>query len=139
MYQPNSAQLKIQAQRRKNVDLRLIVGFYVTALRWLTLHPNGPLPCIVEGRRTRAQQAIYYAQGRTTPGPIVTFRPAGTSAHEEEMSKAIDVGFWNEEGELIQPEGLLTAFMQLWQEHTKEFIWGGAFKHLKDCPHFEVA
>jgi peptidoglycan L-alanyl-D-glutamate endopeptidase CwlK len=34
-----------------------------------------------QGLRTFAQQAAIYAQGRTTPGPIVTYSPPGASYH----------------------------------------------------------
>lgn len=138
MYKPTKTQLKVQAERRKNVDLRLIVGFLITSVRWLTERPDGPYPCIVEGHRTAARQAILYAQGRTTPGEIVTNLPAGRSKHEYGPSKAIDIGFWMNDGELIQDSALCHAFYQLWREHTVEFIWGGNWKKPVDGPHFEV-
>ena len=40
------------------------------------------IKCVVtSGRRTMAQQAKLYAQGRSTHGAIVTKAPAGSSPH----------------------------------------------------------
>lgn len=36
---------------------------------------------MAQGLRTFAEQDAVYAQGRTTPGKIVTYSPAGTSYH----------------------------------------------------------
>lgn len=36
---------------------------------------------ISDGRRTMAQQAAIYAQGRTSPGKVVSNAPPGSSAH----------------------------------------------------------
>jgi peptidoglycan L-alanyl-D-glutamate endopeptidase CwlK len=44
---------------------------------------------IVQGMRTFAEQTAIYNQGRTTPGKIVTYSPAGTSYHN--FGLAIDI------------------------------------------------
>jgi peptidoglycan LD-endopeptidase CwlK len=44
---------------------------------------------IVQGMRTFAQQQTIYNQGRTTPGPIVTWSPPGSSYHNYGL--AIDI------------------------------------------------
>lgn len=44
---------------------------------------------VVQGFRSFPQQAALYAQGRTTPGPIVTYSPAGTSYHNYGL--AVDI------------------------------------------------
>lgn len=41
------------------------------------------------GYRSPDQQAMLYAQGRTAPGPIITWAKPGTSAHENGL--AVDV------------------------------------------------
>lgn len=46
---------------------------------------------ITQGLRTREQQARLYAQGRTSPGVVVTHAKPGTSYHE--TGKAFDVCF----------------------------------------------
>lgn len=138
MYQPSRNQLVRQAEVRRGVDLRLVVGFLVTSVRWLIRHPEGPVPFIVEGFRTAEQQAARYAQGRTTPGPVITMKGPGHSKHETKPARAIDVGFWDEAGRLQQQDGQLTEFYNLWREHTVEFIWGGHWTTPHDAPHFEV-
>lgn len=52
---------------------------------------KGYLLKITQGLRTHAQQAALYAQGRTTPGVIVTNAMPGQSYHE--TGKAFDVCF----------------------------------------------
>jgi peptidoglycan LD-endopeptidase CwlK len=68
--------------------------------------------------RTNAEQEALYAQGRTTPGPIVTNAKPGTSAHNYGM--AIDIvpivngkpdwvgthPVWNQLGQLGEAAGL---------------------------------
>lgn len=87
--------------------------------------------------RTPEEQKVLYAQGRTTPGPIVTQLDGTThkSKHNAEPSQALDVAVvvngkvsWDPEqykplGELAQRYGL---------------VWGGSWPHFKDFPHLEM-
>lgn len=92
--------------------------------------------------RSMEEQAALYAQGRTRPGPIVTYARPGYSYHN--FGLAIDV----------VPDQLLA--LQNWgetPEHNGEayalwdqlgsigtdlgLVWGGDFKTLQDRPHFE--
>lgn len=86
---------------------------------------------IVQGLRTFKEQAAIYAQGRTTPGKIVTFSPAGSSYHNYGL--AIDV------------VPMITGVAD-WNYHYTNMLpyanpfgisWGGLFPHLKDNDHFE--
>jgi len=86
---------------------------------------------VTQTYRTFAEQAALYAQGRSTPGPIVTHADAGWSWHN--WRRAFDVCFvdsfggvswagpWDEVGALGEAAGL---------------DWGGRWKH-PDRPHFE--
>ena len=47
---------------------------------------------IFEGFRSQARQAALYAQGRTTPGNIVTYAPPRTSYHQYGL--AVDIVGW---------------------------------------------
>ena len=88
---------------------------------------------ITAGHRSREDQARLYAQGRTTPGGIITYAKPGTSRHES--GRAIDVvplkdgkpdwksPHWRRLGELGQQLGL---------------EWGGTWKRLNDRPHFQL-
>lgn len=89
-----------------------------------------------EGRRDRERQTQLYAQGRSTPGSIVTTVGPDDSAHV--FGLAADVGFetdgggvdWNENrpweqvGELAKKHGL---------------EWGGSWKGFVDRPHVQLS
>lgn len=87
--------------------------------------------------RSTDEQARLYAQGRTTPGPIVTQLDGTTkkSKHNLVPSKAIDVavivgGKVSWDPVQYEPLGPLAARYGL--------TWGGSWKTLKDYPHLEV-
>lgn len=84
---------------------------------------------ITSGRRTQEEQDKLYAQGRTTPGPIVTW----TRNSNHISGKAFDIAFsgkdpypknfnWEILGKLGESVGLK---------------WGGRWK-TPDNPHFEI-
>lgn len=86
------------------------------------------------GRRTMADQDKLYAQGRTTPGPIVTKAPAGSSAHNFGLAadlapmKGNDI-WWN-------------APKSVWKKMADEAVALGLtagyyFKSIFDGPHVE--
>lgn len=86
---------------------------------------------IVQGLRTFAEQDALYAQGRTKPGNIVTYSPAGTSYHNYGL--AVDVVPIDETGKMN------------WNYDFKKLVpfaekygitWGGNFPH-PDLDHFE--
>jgi peptidoglycan L-alanyl-D-glutamate endopeptidase CwlK len=90
---------------------------------------SGYLLKITSGRRTQAEQDKLYAQGRTTPGKIVTW----TRKSNHITGKAFDIAFigkepypknfdWKILGDIGKSVGLK---------------WGGDWK-TKDLPHFEI-
>ena len=87
---------------------------------------------ITEGRRTIERQRQLYAQGRTKPGPIVTW----TLKSKHIDGEAFDVGVlvdgvltWPDDDELWERIGRLGEAAGL--------RWGGRWKR-PDRPHFEV-
>ena len=95
---------------------------------------------VVQGVRTLAQQQALYAQGRTTPGRIVTYCDGlqHRSNHQphllDNLGHAVDCAFsgnspfadsepWQAYGDAVLAQGL---------------VWGGHFS-LVDCPHAELA
>ena len=97
---------------------------------------------IVQGLRTVDEQNALYAQGRTTPGPIVTKAKGGDSWHNYGLSfdfcllrngKAIS---WNREEDL-DGDG-----QKDWSEVVNLFIltgfdWGGNWTSFPDYPHIQ--
>ena len=100
-------------------------------------------------RRTFAEQATLYAQGRTAPGKIVTNAPAGLSIHNYGL--AFDIVL------LIDTDGNGTYETASWDTATDfdkdgisdwiecvkiakkhGFSWGGDWTSFKDLPHFEM-
>jgi peptidoglycan L-alanyl-D-glutamate endopeptidase CwlK len=93
---------------------------------------------ICQGVRTVAQQQVLYAQGRTTPGAIVTncdgiLKKSRHQLASDGFGHAVDccfvakdpwVGPWKVYGEAGKASGLL---------------WGGDFKSPIDRPHLELS
>lgn len=84
-------------------------------------------------RRTQAEQDALYAQGRTKPGPIVTW----TRNSRHISGKAFDICImengkcsWDTDNPKWEIAGQMGKSIGL--------IWGGDWKH-PDYPHFEVA
>jgi len=87
---------------------------------------------IVQGYRSVDEQNKLYAQGRTTPGPIVTNAKGGESFHN--YGVACDFVFRKYGYE---------APLSLWQTlgaigQTHGFEWGGDWQSFKDYPHLEM-
>jgi peptidoglycan L-alanyl-D-glutamate endopeptidase CwlK len=89
---------------------------------------------VAEGFRTIQKQNEYYAQGRTKPGNIITYKKGGDSKHN--TGEAVDFDFvingrqsnassnnWNLIGNLARQFGL---------------TWGGNWKNFKDLRHVEM-
>lgn len=121
----------------RDADEKLINAFCVG--RWLyeADHKDRKL-IITTTHRTVAEQQVLYAQGRTTPGPIVTQVDGVTnkSNHNYLPSRAIDFA-------IILPSGIIT-----WADHEYEaagpyfvsrgLVWGGNWISFKDRPHVEL-
>lgn len=98
---------------------------------------NAGIPLVVtQTYRSSDEQARLYAQGRTTPGQIVTNAPPGSSWHEFRLAFDVavmdpntgrptwpnDPGLWSQIGDAGKAAGL---------------TWGGDFATITDRPHFE--
>jgi len=98
--------------------------------------PAGIHPIITQGYRTFAESKKLYAQGRTSPGEIVTNAQAGSSYHNYGL--AIDFALrvdgkttWNEK----HPDWM--TVVNIFKKHG--FNWGGDFiGSFKDYPHLEM-
>src|SRR5258706_3311945 len=100
---------------------------------------NMGIPLVVASAyRDPAEQARLYAQGRTTPGQIVTNAPPGSSWHEFRL--AFDVAVLGPDGKVIYP---YPEDATLWAKigaagKAAGLQWGGNFASLVDRPHFEM-
>lgn len=95
--------------------------------------PEGVHPIITQTLRTLPEQAALYAQGRTTPGNIVTNSKEGQSYHNYGL--AIDFALqvngkleWEVNNDWL---AVVNAFKD------NGFEWGGEWVKFKDNPHFE--
>lgn len=93
---------------------------------------------VVEGMRTVARQVALYAQGRSMPGAVVTYKDGIThrsnhQPHSDGAGYAVDAGFigidpfamshpWEQYGEALERRGI---------------TWGGRWK-MSDLPHAEL-
>jgi peptidoglycan L-alanyl-D-glutamate endopeptidase CwlK len=101
----------------------------VTALNISEAYGDGSL-VVAQGHRTNAEQDALYAQGRTTPGRIVTHAKGGQSVHNR--GTAVDV-FRVDGGTLHAPSKSTVATFK-----RMGFSWGGDWSPKKnDPPHFE--
>ena len=92
-------------------------------------------------RTTETQQAIY-AQGRTTPGKVVTntdgvHLKSNHQAQADGFGHAVDYAFLDAAGrpswDLVHPWGVLGALGKYYG-----LKWGGDWHSLKDYPHLEL-
>lgn len=93
--------------------------------------------------RSFAEQGALYAQGRTTPGRIVTGARAGFSFHN--VRRALDVAFLRPDTGVLDWEWLdrNAEAQRLWRHlaamaSSAGLAWGGLWKK-PDRPHFEDA
>lgn len=108
-----------------------------------TMEAYGHPMVVTASLRSADEQQALYAQGRTTPGRIVTnadgvIRKSQHQAQADGYGHAVDMAF-------IKPDGTIS-----WDQSHPWWIygaiaqyegltWGGSWKTLKDLPHIEVA
>lgn len=93
---------------------------------------------VSEGVRTIEYQARLYAQGRTSPGPVVTFAKPGDSHHH--YGCALDACFTGPDPYLakmktVEADFLWKEFGRLAQAHG--LVWGGIWDKFMDRPHVQ--
>lgn len=100
---------------------------------------------VVQTYRSKAEQDALYAQGRTTPGKVVTHATGGHSKHEFTLpdgtpaSKAFDFMIKDSGGHLIS-DGTDPAYYQAGQlGKSLGLIWGGDWAQPKtDYDHLQL-
>jgi len=102
------------------------------------LAASGTYLLVVSGLRTAAEQNALYAQGRTTPGHIVTNAKAGQSMHNYGL--AVDVvpylsgpsGQLNWNTQTAQYQAMVSALK------AQGLVWGGEWHTIPDPDHFQM-
>ena len=84
--------------------------------------------------RTTEEQNALYAQGRTTPGKIVTNAKGGTSYHN--FGLAIDLAEMINNDTQVDWTYDMSKLKPIAEKYNIE--WGGDWVHIKDRPHFEL-
>lgn len=95
--------------------------------------PDNVKIIVIQGLRSFEQSDTLYAQGRTTPGPIVTNAPAGRSYHNYGLAFDFAMVTNGKDDSVVGPNWMKVV------EIMKSYgmTWGGDFQNLKDNPHFE--
>lgn len=97
------------------------------------------VPFITECYRSVERQNELYAQGRTKPGSVVTYKVGGQSNHNQgPPTPAIDVAFLLADGSVSWSGLLLSKFARLMKAADARVVWGGDWPKFRDRPHFEV-
>jgi peptidoglycan LD-endopeptidase CwlK len=126
------------ARSQSNIDT-LTPATQAKAVQFLSLANDGRLGSgvvvkIISGTRTYDEQSALYAQGRTTPGPIVTNAPAGYSNHN--FSIAFDIGIF-QDGDYLDDSPLYRQLGAIGK--SIGLTWGGDWANIDDEPHFELS
>jgi peptidoglycan L-alanyl-D-glutamate endopeptidase CwlK len=137
----SSVQQRVQVARLAQAAPSLGSAYAHALARWMgdpVLRLAG-VPIVTECYRSPARQDELYAQGRTKPGPVVTYKRGGESKHNQLPSRALDVAFLLADGEVSWSGLLLSKFARLMKAADARVRWGGDFPgDFKDRPHFEV-
>jgi peptidoglycan L-alanyl-D-glutamate endopeptidase CwlK len=137
----SSTQQRIQAARLGQAVPSLAAAYSLALARWIgdpVLRLAG-VPFLTECYRSPERQDELYKQGRSKPGPVVTYKRGGESKHNVLPSRALDVAFLLVDGEVSWSGLLLSKFARLMKAADARVHWGGDFPgDFKDRPHFEV-
>jgi peptidoglycan L-alanyl-D-glutamate endopeptidase CwlK len=105
--------------------------------QFISKHPTLPKPFLTCTHRTEEEQAVLYAQGRTTRGKIVTQLKSG-SKHNFFPAQAFDIAFVRKDRALDWSPQYFKLFADILKEVAPTVKWGGDWKKFKDFPHFEI-
>lgn len=101
---------------------------------------------VLEGVRSEARQRALYAQGRTRPGPIVTWtlrsnhfiQPRTGYGHAVDLVPYLDGAMeWDNDGRLGLWPRIAEAMKSAADELGVAITWGGDWR-TPDRPHFEL-
>lgn len=106
----------------------------------VTLATEGIIIRVTQGLRTYQEQDALYAQGRTTPGNIVTNAIGGKSYHNYGLAVDVIPGVPNSNPWLPDWNINSPSYARMVEVGTKLGLYSGSkFVHLPDWPHFQMA
>jgi len=133
---PNTSEIKAsqwQADPRSEKNLATVKPELAKLGRELLrrLAAEGLTFKVTSGNRTKEEQAALYAQGRTAPGPRVTW----TMKSRHIGGRAIDLTLFSGKNPVWE-----SRYYDRAGEVGKELglVWGGDWTRTKDKPHFEL-
>lgn len=96
--------------------------------------PDNVQIVVIQGLRSFSESDALYAQGRTTPGPIVTKAAAGQSYHNYGLAFDFSMITDGKEDDIVGPHWM--QVVAIMEKHG--MFWGGNFPEgFHDNPHFE--
>lgn len=100
------------------------------------VHEPGWKPLFGEGFRSASRQKMLYAQGRSAPGKIVTYKDGLRAKSRHQSSMAFDVWF-EHDGKITWdvPDSIYEYYGHLCRLY--KLSWGGDWKKFCDEPHCE--
>jgi hypothetical protein len=99
---------------------------------------TGHTIAVTSATRTPEEQAKFYAQGRTTPGPIVTPNDGTKKVSKHQIGEAADVQIRDKQGRPVRNNKQLWAtFGDLAKQNG--LTWGGDFKAKVEPWHVQLA
>lgn len=123
----------------KDLHKQLATVWQQAAGLYKTRYPHAPQPFLTATFRSLEEQNELFRQGRSRPGPKVTWAQAGQSPHNYCPSYAFDIAFKRCNGSLDWSEYLFSDFAAIVAEVDKRIVWGGTWSEShRDMPHFEL-
>jgi peptidoglycan L-alanyl-D-glutamate endopeptidase CwlK len=127
---------------RKDLNSTLVKVFDKAESDFKKENPTFSQPFLTCTHRSNQEQEALYAQGRSTPGSIVTWAQPGQSPHNFSPSFAFDIAFIGVNKQLDWSPSLFKLFDKYVQQAAKELsvsvVWGGSWATKPDAPHWEL-
>ena len=99
-----------------------------------SIMPDNVKIIVIQGLRSFAESNALYAQGRTSPGPIVTKAAAGQSYHNYGLAFDFQMITNGKEDDVVGPNWMKVVKIM----ESAGMTWGGHFPDgFHDDPHFE--
>lgn len=125
---------------QSEIRLALLAPVFAAKVRAAAaqLEQAGTFIFVVSGLRNAVQQDALYAQGRTTPGHIVTNAKAGLSMHNYGLAADIAPFRQGQNGALNWTTSTPQFREMVSALKEQGLTWGGDWIHFPDMDHFQL-